>query len=87
MQVQTQEVSTEQATTTAFQVGDEVSYVAMRKEGRGYRLSARTGKIIEIDGQVATIRGGNGRCSVQPLQKLTPAGQPNALTRALMGER
>lgn len=77
MQVQTQEVGAEKATTTLFNVGDDVTYVAMTADGVGYRLSVREGKIVEIDGPAATVQSRNGRRSVQPLKKLTPAGQPN----------
>jgi hypothetical protein len=41
--------------------------------------------IEEINGDVATLRSANGRTTTQPLSKLTPDGQPNALTRMLMG--
>lgn len=85
MQVNQSQGSTEEATTTPLVVGDKVSYVQVRAEGRGYGFSARKGVIIAIDDQVATVRAGNGRHITQRLDKLTPDGQPNALTRMLMG--
>lgn len=85
MQVNQPQGGTVEATTTPLAVGDKVSYVAMTGGGREYRLSARTGVIIEIDGNVATLRAANGRPITQPLDKLTPEGRPNALTRMLMG--
>lgn len=82
MQANQPQGGTVEATTTPLAVGDKVSYVAMSRE---YHLSARTGVIIKIDGNVATLRTSNGRSTAQPLDKLTPDGQPNALTRMLMG--
>jgi len=85
MQVNQPKGGTVEATTAPLAVGDKVSYVAMSGGGREYRLSARTGVIIGIDGNVATLRAANGRSVTQPLHKLTPDGLPNALTRMLMG--
>ncbi|WP_315973200.1 hypothetical protein [Pseudomonas shahriarae] len=85
MQVNQPQGGTVEATTTPLAVGDKVSYVAMSGGGREYRLSARTGVITRIAGNVATLRTSNGRSTTQPLDKLTPDGQPNALTRMLMG--
>ncbi|WP_426124649.1 hypothetical protein [Pseudomonas sp. PSPC2-3] len=85
MQVNQPQGGAVEATTTPLAIGDTVSYVAMSCGGREYRLSARTGVIVAIDGNVATLRAGNGRSVTQPLDKLTPDGQPNALTRMLMG--
>ncbi|MCT9825193.1 hypothetical protein ACM9HO_02180 [Pseudomonas sp. KHB2.9] len=85
MQVNQPQGGIAEATTTQLAIGDTVSYVALSGGGQEYRLSARTGVIIAIDGNVATLRAGNGRSVTQPLDKLTPDGQPNALTRMLMG--
>lgn len=85
MQVNQPQGGAVEATTTPLAIGDTVSYVEMRGGGREYRLSARTGVIVAINGNVATLRAGNGRSVTQPLDKLTPDGQPNALTRMLMG--
>nr|WP_279158633.1 hypothetical protein [Pseudomonas corrugata] len=68
-----------------MQIGDTVSYVAISGGGRSYRFSARKAVIEEINGEVATLRSANGRTTTQPLNKLTPDGQPNALTRMLLG--
>lgn len=87
MQVNQPKGGTAEATTTPLAIGDTVSYVAMTGGGREYRLSARTGVIVGIDGNVATLRAANGRTVTQPLNKLTPVGQPNALTRMLMEAR
>lgn len=85
MQAQTPEVSGAEATTNTFAIGDKVSYVVSKATGRGVRFTAREGKIIAIDGSAATVQARNGSCTTLPLDQLTPEGQPNALTRALMG--
>lgn len=84
MQVNQPKGGTTEATTTPLAVGDKVSYVAMSGGDREYHLSARTGVIEAIDGGVATVRTANGGTVTRPLHKLTPDGQPNALTRMLM---
>lgn len=85
MQVNQPKGGTAEAITTPFAVGDKVSYIAISGGGRSYRFSARKAVIQAIDGNVATLRSANGRTTTQPLSKLTPDGQPNALTRMLMG--
>lgn len=85
MQVNQPKGGTAEATTTPLAVGDKVSYVTMSGGGREYRMSARTGVIVGIDGNVATLRAANGHTVTQPLDKLSPDGKPNALTRMLMG--
>lgn len=85
MQVNQPKGGAAEANTTPLAVGDTVSYVAMSGGGREYRLSARTGVIEAIDGGVATLRTARGRTITQPTEKLTPDGQPNALTRMFMG--
>ena len=85
MQVNQPQGGIAEATTTPLAIGDTVSYVVMSGGGREYRLSARTGVILGIEGNVATLRAANGRSVTQPLDKLTPEGLPNALTRMVMG--
>ncbi|NWC95775.1 MULTISPECIES: hypothetical protein [unclassified Pseudomonas] len=85
MQVNQPKGGTGEATTTPLAIGDMVTYVEMSGGGREYRLTAPKGVLIGIDGNVATLRAANGRSITQPLDKLTPEGQPNALTRILMG--
>ncbi len=85
MQVNQPKGGTAEATTTPLAVGDKASYIEMSGGGREYRLNARTGVIVGIDDNVATLRAANGRTVTQPLDKLTPDGKPNALTRMLMG--
>lgn len=84
MQVNQPQGGIAEATTTPPVVGDTVSYVAMSGGGWEYRLSARTGVIEGIDGNVATLRTASGRSVTHPLNKLTPDGQPNALTKMFM---
>ena len=76
-----------EASTNEFNIGDKVSYVVMTGTANGYQLSARMGEIIVINEEVATVKSRNGRSSMQPLSKLTPEGQPNALTRMLAEEQ
>jgi hypothetical protein len=85
MQVNQPKGGTAEATTTPLAIGDKASYVKMSGGCQEYRLSARTGVIVGIDGNVATLSTANGRTVTQPLHKLTPDGKPNALTRMLMG--
>ncbi|ARB26950.1 hypothetical protein HX787_19605 [Pseudomonas tolaasii] len=85
MQVNQPQGGTAKATTPPLNVGDKASYIEMSGGGREYRLSARIGVIVGIDGNVATLRAATGRTITQPLDKLTPDGQPNALTRMLIG--
>ncbi|MBA6043612.1 hypothetical protein [Pseudomonas lactis] len=85
MQVNQPKGGDAEATTTPLAIGDTVSYIEMSGGGREYHLSARKGVLVGIDGNVATLRAANGRSITQPLDKLTPDGQPNALTRLLMG--
>ncbi|MCM2317976.1 MAG: hypothetical protein NDI93_01445 [Pseudomonas sp.] len=76
-----------EASTNSFAVGDKVSYVKVSSSGTGFRFSARDGVITELNDQVATVRARNGRTTTMHIKELTPVGQPNALTRALMGDR
>lgn len=85
MQVNQPKGGTAEATTTPMAIGDTVSYVEISGGGREFSLSARKGVLIGIDGNVATQRTAKGYSITQPLDKLTPDGQPNALTRMLMG--
>ena len=84
MQAHNPSSSGAEASTTVFKTGDTVSYVAISGGGRSYRFSARKAVIEAINGDIATLRSTNGRRPTQPLSKLTPDGQPNALTRMLM---
>jgi hypothetical protein len=86
MQDQTLNGSAAEATMNTIRVGDQVTYVKMTTTAGGYGLSVKEAKVIEIDGVVAKVRSRNGRISTQPLQRLTPVGQRNALTRALLGD-
>ncbi|MGJ7513808.1 hypothetical protein ACSFE6_05650 [Pseudomonas baetica] len=86
MQAQTHNGGAIEATTNTISVGDPVTYTQITASGRGYRFSVKEATVQEITGNAATVRSKNGRTSVQPLHKLTPAGQRNALTRALLGD-
>lgn len=79
--------SAAEASTNTFNVGDTVNYVAARSTGHSVSFNVREGKIVKIDGAVAVIKSRNGHCCMQPLNKLTHQGKPNALTQALLGRR
>jgi hypothetical protein len=86
MQAQNPSGSGTEASTNAFKVGDEVTFIAARSTGQSVSLSVREGKIAEIGCATAVVKLRNGRTSLQPLNKLTRQGERNALTRALLGE-
>ena len=86
MQAQNPSGSGIEATTNAFKVGDDVTFVAARSTGHSVSLSVREGKIAEIDSATAIVKLRNGRTSVQPLNKLTRQSERNTLTRALLGD-
>jgi ribosomal protein L19 len=89
MQVNQPQGGSAEANTNTFAVGDKVSYVKASSSGNNYRFSAREGVITEISvsGKVAKVKLRNGHTTTIALSSLTPIGQPNALTRMLMGER
>lgn len=86
MQAQTPNGSVVEANMNTILVGDRVTYVKMTPSAGGYRFSVKEVTVQKIEGNAATVRSKNGRTSFQPLSKLTPFGQPNALTRALLGD-
>lgn len=86
MQAQNPSGSGTEATTNAFKVGDDVTFVAARSTGHSVSLSVHEGKIAEIDSATAIVKLRNGHTSVQPLNKLTRQSERNALTRALLGD-
>ena len=86
MQAQNPSGSGREATTNAFKVGDDVTFVAARSTGHSVSFSVQEGEIAEIDSATAIVKLFNGRTSVQPLNKLTRQGERNALTRALLGD-
>ncbi|MNC79344.1 hypothetical protein D3C75_1317990 [compost metagenome] len=49
-------------------------------------MSVKEAKIVELLNQTAIVKCRNGRTEIVLLSDLTPDGQPNALTRALMGD-
>ncbi|MCQ4270227.1 hypothetical protein NA655_04235 [Pseudomonas kuykendallii] len=85
MQAQTPEVSGAEATTNTFAIGDKVSYVGTKATGRGFRISAREGEVVAVTDHLVLIKARNGQAVHVHAANVTPIGQPNALTRALMG--
>ena len=86
MKAEHQSSSIAEASTNEFNIADKVSYVVMTSTVHGYQFSARMGEVNVINADVATIKSRNGRSSMQPLSKLTPEGQPNALTKVWLGD-
>ncbi|WP_315807519.1 hypothetical protein [Pseudomonas sp. C9-3] len=74
------------ASTPTLKVGDRVSFAVVRSSSRTVRITIREACIAELAELTATVRYGNGRTDVIRLDDLTPADQPNALTRALCGD-
>lgn len=86
MQAQNPSSSTVEASTNPLKVGDDVSFVVARTMARSVEFSVRKGTIKAIEGQVALVESRHGR-SLQPLNNLSREGEPNALTKALLGGR
>lgn len=76
-----------EATTNGFKVGDAVTFTVTTSRGNSIRMSVKEAKIVELLNQTAIVKCRNGRTEIVLLSDLTPDGQPNALTRALMGDR
>lgn len=86
MQVETPEVSAEQATTPAFKPGDKVTFTQIRRGTKSIRMTAKEATVVRILGSTAIVKYRNGQNVAIPVSELTPAGERNALTRALFGE-
>lgn len=86
MQAQTPEVSDAKASTPVLKVGDEVTFTVTKATGRSVNISVKHATIFALIGESsAIIKRRNGHKECVPVSILTPAGQPNALTRALLG--
>lgn len=85
MQAQNPSSSGAEASTTAFKVGDKVNFVVTRETGRTINMSSKQGEVVEITRSMARVKYRNGRKVWVPFDLMTPDGQPNALTRMLMG--
>lgn len=86
MQAQTPEVSEAKASTTALAVGDKVNFTVTRATARSVKISVKEATLVALIGESsAIIKRRNGHKECVPLAILTPADQPNALTRALLG--
>lgn len=86
MQAQAPEVSEAKASTPALAVGDKVTFTVTRATTRSVRISVKEATLVALIGESsAIIKRRNGHKECVPLEILTPADQPNALTRALLG--
>ena len=86
MQVETPEVGAEQATTPAFKPGDKVTFTEIRRGAKTIRMTSKEATIVRILGTTAIVKYRNGHNVAIQVSELTPAGQRNALTSALLGE-
>lgn len=86
MQAQTPEVSGEKATTHAFKPGDKVTFTEVRRGAKTVRFTSKDATVVRIIGSTAIVKYRNGHNVAILVSKLTPAGERNALTRALLGE-
>lgn len=86
MQVETPEVGAEQATTPVLKPGDKVTFTQIRRGAKTIRMTSKEATIVRILGTTAIVKYRNGQNVAIPVAELTPAGERNALTRALFGE-
>ncbi|QYX51530.1 hypothetical protein K3F44_18235 [Pseudomonas sp. S07E 245] len=86
MQVETPEVGAEKATTHIFKQGDKVTFTEVRRGAKSIRFSAKEATVVRILGSTAIVKYRNGHNVAILISELTPAGERNALTRALLGE-
>ncbi len=86
MHVETPEVGIEQATTPTFKPGDKVTFTEVRRGAKSIRFTSKEATVVRVLGSTAIVRYRNGQNVAIPVSELTPAGERNALTRALLGE-
>lgn len=76
--------------TAQYKEGDKVTAIISRGDGRGgMQLSARECKFLSLhpkDQTYAIVEVRNGPQHIVRLTSITPLGQRNALTQALLGE-
>ena len=63
-------------------VGDKVTWTHTSSNGHSFRFSTREGKIIVVEGDIATIKMRNGRLTSEPVSHLRAEGEETALTEA-----
>lgn len=86
MQVETPEVSVEKATTRTFKPGDKVTFTQIRRGVKTIRFTSKEATVVNILGSTAIVKYRNGQELAIRVSELTPAGERNALTRALLGD-
>lgn len=84
MQAQTPEVSTEKATTPSFKPGDKVTFAQVRETTRTTHINIKEATIVVLVGESAMVKYRNGQKLMIKQSLLTPAGERNALTKALL---
>jgi len=67
-------------------VGDKVNFViTTQPSSQTMRISSKDGEVMEVDGDVLTIKVKRGGTYKQRRQDVTPEGAPGALTYAMFG--
>jgi ribosomal protein L21E len=67
-----------------FSVGDKVTFTLTRESGRSVRISVKEATVVELMGDIATVKYRNGQRVRLHIDRLTHEGEPNALTKALL---
>ncbi len=67
--------------------GDKVSYMSVKKSGRGFSISSKEGVFEEYTekGNIK-VKTRNGILKICSKGDVTPIGKRNALTKALVGD-
>lgn len=67
-----------------FSAGDKVTFTLTRESGRSVRISVKEATVVELLGDIATVKYRNGQKVRLHVDRLTHEGEPNALTKALL---
>ncbi|MDP3841064.1 MAG: hypothetical protein Q8Q81_00510 [Oxalobacteraceae bacterium] len=72
------------STTTAFTVGQKVTFTVVRTKGMTINFSSRNGHIHELIGENVVVKSKNGSLHAVCLADLRAIGERNALTDAVL---
>ncbi len=70
-----------------MKVGDAVTWTRRRRAGNTITLTSMEGKIVSIDGDVATVKPNRGKAVAVRLSGLRPASETPQLTEMVVGKR
>jgi len=76
----------QQQTKRSFHVGDKVTFPVVKHGARTTRITVKEATIVQVFQSTATVKYRNGQKVQVALEDLTPAGERNALTKALLGD-